>query len=132
MTERLHWGMEVNTASVTGFLRFWLLAKLRRWRPTSYRFAQEQAAIERWLGLIEQAAQLSGDLALEVTECARLIKGYGDTHKRGSENFRLIEDRVIRPVLAGTDFAAARPGRDGERPDRGPGRPGRRGADALP
>jgi indolepyruvate ferredoxin oxidoreductase beta subunit len=100
-TDRLHWGMEVNTASVTGFLRFWLLAKLRRWRPKSHRFAQEQAAIESWLGLIQQAAQLSGDLALEVAECARLIKGYGDTHKRGSENFRLIEDRVIRPVLAG-------------------------------
>ena len=100
-TDRLHWGMEVNTASVTGFLRFWLLAKLRRWRPKSHRFAQEQAAIESWLGLIQQSAQLSGDLALEVAECARLIKGYGDTHKRGSENFRLIEDRVIRPVLAG-------------------------------
>jgi indolepyruvate ferredoxin oxidoreductase beta subunit len=100
-TDRLHWGMEVNTASVTGFLRFWMLAKLRRWRPKSWRFAQEQAAIESWLGLIQEAAQLSGDLALEVTECARLIKGYGDTHKRGTWNFRLIEDRVIRPVLAG-------------------------------
>jgi indolepyruvate ferredoxin oxidoreductase beta subunit len=100
-TDRLHWGMEVNTASVTGFLRFWLLAKLRRWRPKSYRFAQEQDAIESWLGLIQQSAQLSGDLALEVAECARLIKGYGDTHKRGSENFRQIEDRVVRPVLAG-------------------------------
>ena len=97
----LHWGMEINTASVTGFLRFWLLAKLRRWRPRSYRFAQEQPAIDQWLGLIQEAAQLSGDLALEVTECARLIKGYGDTHKRGSDNFRLIETRVIRPVLAG-------------------------------
>jgi indolepyruvate ferredoxin oxidoreductase beta subunit len=100
-TDRLHWGMEVNTASVTGFLRFWLLAKLRRWRPKSYRFAQEQDAIESWLGLVQQSAQLSSDLALEVAECARLIKGYGDTHKRGSENFRQIEDRVVRPVLAG-------------------------------
>src|SRR5262249_10755319 len=31
----------------------------------------------------------------------RLIKGYGDTHKRGTGNFALIEERVIRPVLAG-------------------------------
>ena len=99
--DRMHWGMEVNTASVTGFLRFWLLAKLRRWRPRSYRFAEEQRAIESWLGLVNEAAQLSGDLALEVAECARLIKGYGDTHKRGSANYRLIETRVIRPVLAG-------------------------------
>ena len=35
------------------------------------------------------------------TECARLIKGYGDTHKRGSDNYRTIEERVIRPALAG-------------------------------
>ena len=49
--ERVHWGMEVNSASVSGFLRFWLLAKLRRWRPRSYRFQEEQAAIEAWLAL---------------------------------------------------------------------------------
>src|SRR5215468_973892 len=97
---RLHWGMEVNSASVSGFLRFWLLAKLRGWRPKSYRFQQEQRAIEAWLRLIVEAARLSGDLALEVAECARLIKGYGDTLKRGSANY-LIETRIIRPILAG-------------------------------
>ena len=98
---RLHWGMEVNSASVSGFLRFWLLAKLRGWRPKSYRFQQEQRAIEAWLRLVTEAARLSSDLALEVAECARLIKGYGDTLKRGSANYRLIEARVIRPILAG-------------------------------
>ena len=93
--------MEVNSASISGFLRFWLLAKLRRWRPKTYRFEQEQRAIEAWLALIVEAARVSGELALEVAECARLIKGYGDTHKRGSANYRLIETRVIRPVLEG-------------------------------
>lgn len=99
--DRAHWGMEVNTASVSGYLRFWLLAKLRRWRPKSYRFATEQRAIEAWLALIAQAAPISADLALEIAECARLIKGYGDTLKRGSTNYRLIETRVIRPALMG-------------------------------
>jgi indolepyruvate ferredoxin oxidoreductase beta subunit len=101
LIDRVHWGMEVNTASVSGFLRFWLLAKLRWWRPRSYRYQEEQRAIEAWLGLIVEAARLSGDLALEVAECARLIKGYGDTHKRGSASYRLIEARIIQPVLAG-------------------------------
>jgi indolepyruvate ferredoxin oxidoreductase beta subunit len=99
--DRVHWAMEVNTASVSGFMRFWLLAKLRAWRPRSYRFQEEQRAIEAWLALIGEAARLSVDLALEITECARLIKGYGDTHKRGTANYRLIEMRIIRPVLAG-------------------------------
>jgi indolepyruvate ferredoxin oxidoreductase beta subunit len=98
---RVHWGMEVKTTSITGYLRFWLLAKLRRLRPRSYRYMQEQAAIEAWLALVAEAAKLSPELALEVAECARLIKGYGDTHKRGTNNYRLIEERVIRPALAG-------------------------------
>jgi len=99
---RVYCGMEVKTTSVTGYLRFWLLAKLRRWRPRSHRFREEQGGIESWLGLIAQAATLSADLALEIAECARLIKGYGDTHKRGTDNYRRIEERVILPALAGT------------------------------
>lgn len=98
---RVYFGMEVKTTSINGFLRFWLLAKLKRFRPRSHRFQEEQAAIEAWLALIADAARRSPELALEVAECARLIKGYGDTHKRGSVNYRAIEERVIRPVLAG-------------------------------
>jgi indolepyruvate ferredoxin oxidoreductase beta subunit len=101
MIERVHWAMEVNSASVSGFLRIWVLAKLRRWRPRSYRYQVEQRAIEAWLALIGEAARLSGDLALEVAECARLIKGYGDTHKRGTANYRLIETRIVQPAVAG-------------------------------
>jgi len=99
---RVYWEMEIKTTSVTGYLRFWLLAKLRRFRPRSHRFQEEQKAIQSWLGLIAEAANLSSDLALEVAECARLIKGYGDTHKRGSASFSAIEARVIAPALAGT------------------------------
>jgi len=99
---RAQWGMEVNTASVSGYLRFRLLAKLRRWRPKSYRYEVEQRAIEDWLALIVEAAPLSAELALEIAECARLIKGYGDTHKRGTANYHLIETRVIRPALLGS------------------------------
>ena len=98
---RVYFGMEIEATSITGFLRFLMLAKLRRLRPYAYRFKQEQAQIESWLGLIAEAARHPGALALEVTECARLIKGYGDTHARGLANYRTIEARVIRPALAG-------------------------------
>ena len=98
---KIYFGMELKTTTVWGYLRFWSLAKLRRFRPKSWRFAEEQAAIESWLALIAAAAQLSGDLALEVAECARLIKGYGDTWKRGSANYQTILARIIGPVLQG-------------------------------
>jgi indolepyruvate ferredoxin oxidoreductase beta subunit len=98
---RAHWGMAVNTTSISGYLRFYILAKLRRLRPRTWRFQEEQRAIEAWLHRIAEAAPLSAELAIEIAECARLIKGYGDTHKRGSENYRLIETELMRPALAG-------------------------------
>ena len=98
---RAHWGMEINTASITGFARFAMLAKLRRFRPYSWRYREEQRKIENWLSLIRRAAQLSAPLAIEVAECARLIKGYGDTHKRGAANYRTVVAEVVEPSLAG-------------------------------
>ncbi len=98
---RAHWGMEINTGSVLGYARFFLLAKLRGYRPKTFRYQEEQRAIEAWLRMIAQAASLSADLALEIAECARLIKGYGDTHKRGTANYRQIEREVMVPALAG-------------------------------
>jgi indolepyruvate ferredoxin oxidoreductase beta subunit len=98
---RIYFGMEINSTSISGYLRFLMLAKLRRLRPYGHRYAQEQTQIESWLGLIIEAARLSAELVLEVVECARLIKGYGDTHARGISNYQTIETRVIRPALAG-------------------------------
>jgi len=100
-SDKLHWGMEINTNSVSGYLRFLVLARLRRFRPRSYRYHQEQAAIDAWLALIIAAAAKSPALAFEIVECARLIKGYGDTLKRGAANYATIERQVIQPVLAG-------------------------------
>ena len=97
----VYFGMELKTTTVWGYMRFWALAKLHRWRPKSWRYAEEQILIEAWLARLLAAAKLSPDLALEVAECARLIKGYGDTWKRGAANYATIEARVIAPVLEG-------------------------------
>jgi indolepyruvate ferredoxin oxidoreductase beta subunit len=98
---RIYFGMEINSTSISGYLRFLMLAKLRRLRPYGYRYAQEQKQIESWLGLIVQATRRSLELGLEVAECARLIKGYGDTYARGLSNYRAIEAGLICPALAG-------------------------------
>jgi indolepyruvate ferredoxin oxidoreductase beta subunit len=98
---RAHYAMAVNTRSITGYLRFAMLAKLRPLRRKTFRFRQEQEAIVAWLGLIQQAATLSADLAIELAECAGLIKGYGDTHRRGRANYDAIAGQVIAPALHG-------------------------------
>ena len=98
---KVYFSMHVRTTTVLGFARLRLLAGLRWWRPHTYRYVEEQAEIERWLTQIRAAAPLSVDLAREIAECARLIKGYGDTYKRGLGNYRRITDEVIAPALAG-------------------------------
>jgi indolepyruvate ferredoxin oxidoreductase beta subunit len=97
----VYFGMELKTTTLWGYLRFWGLAKLKPFRPKSWRYAEEQAVIEAWLGRIVGAARLSAGFAGEVVECARLIKGYGDTWKHGFSNYQTIEARVIAPVLEG-------------------------------
>jgi indolepyruvate ferredoxin oxidoreductase beta subunit len=104
---RVYFGMQIQTTSVFGYVRFLMLAKLRPLRRYGIRYAEEQAQIEGWLRLVLDAAERSPELALEVAECARLIKGYGDTFARGLRNYQAIEARVIRPALAG-DIAPGR------------------------
>src|SRR5579885_1303136 len=99
---RVHFGMEINSTSILGYLRFLMLAKLRPLRPYGHRYRQEQQAIEARLALIVEAARHSTEFALEVAECARLIKGYGDTHARGSAHYAAIEAPGHRPPLAVT------------------------------
>lgn len=94
-------GMAVKTTTITGFLKLWLLAKLKWWRPHSYRWQIEQANIEEWLEMVKAASALNADFAVEVAELARLIKGYGSTYRRGMGNFSAIAEALVRPLLTG-------------------------------
>jgi indolepyruvate ferredoxin oxidoreductase beta subunit len=98
---RAHFAMAVNSRSISGYSRFALLAKLRPLRRKTFRFQKEREAIEAWLRLIVEAAARSGELAVEIAECAGLVKGYGDTHRRGSGNYDQIVRHVVMPALAG-------------------------------
>jgi len=99
--DRCNFGLHLKSTTVTGYLRLRLLAGLRRWRRGTYRYSEEQIAIHAWLEDVKATLSLSRSLAMETVECARLIKGYGETHRRGSENFKAIRDQVIAPALSG-------------------------------
>jgi len=88
-------GMHIKTSGVLGWLLVRSLAWLRPWRPMSYRYREEQQLIERWLALVAEAAKRDATLALEIAECARLIKGYGETHRRGKANFLALVDALV-------------------------------------
>ena len=93
LTHRLNVGMHIQSSSVTGFLLLRLLAALRPLRRLSARYAEEQALIERWLAAIARAP--TAELALEIALCGRLIKGYGDTNRRGKANFLRILETLV-------------------------------------
>jgi len=94
-------GMHVKTSGVLGYLMVRSLAWLKPWRPYSFRYREEQALIGRWLASVGAAAARSPALALEVAQCATLLKGYGETHRRGKANFLAIMDALVdNPAVA--------------------------------
>ena len=88
-------GMHIKTSGVLGYLMVRSLAWLKPWRPHSYRFQEEQQLIERWLARVRDAAGRSLPVAMEVAACATLLKGYGETHRRGKGNFLAIMDALV-------------------------------------
>jgi indolepyruvate ferredoxin oxidoreductase beta subunit len=101
--------MRVRSDTVSGFLRLFLIARLRRWRPRSLRFAEEQVAIEAWLGRITAAASRGEHaLALEIAACARLLKGYGETHRRGRQGFAMVMAHAVDTARPGDPASAGR------------------------
>jgi len=97
LTER---GRVVTTSSLSGFLLLYAIAGLRRFRRASLRFAVEDARIEAWLTEIARIATINPALAIEVAQCQRLVKGYGDTHERGWKSFTTLMAVVARAGAA--------------------------------
>jgi indolepyruvate ferredoxin oxidoreductase, beta subunit len=95
------WPLKVTTTRLSGFLRLKALAALKGWRPRTLRFAEEEAWLERWLGLVDRTLAVSPAAAREVVASAALARGYADTYKRGLANWCKIMDGVVEPMLAG-------------------------------
>ena len=97
-------GRIVRTTSVPGFLMMYMLAAMKPWRRSTLRYRSEDAKIRGWLERIQAIAPADYELALEIAECQRLVKGYGDTYERGFENFNIIMGVIEQ--LRGTGTAA--------------------------
>ena len=96
----------VRTNSVGGFMMFYLMAKLRRFRRSSLVYQQERAHIEEWLSAVRDAQQTDYTLAVELARCGRLIKGYGKTRERGSGNMQRILGAFRRQPTLSSDAVA--------------------------
>jgi indolepyruvate ferredoxin oxidoreductase beta subunit len=104
--------VKLRTSSVTGFLALRLTAALKPLRRRSARFIEEQALIERWLGALKRLgfAALDADLSMEIVQCARLVRGYGETWRRSRAAFVNILDTLVeneQAVAKGADALKA-------------------------
>lgn len=103
-------GQHVRTTTVLGFLRVWLLARLRALRPSSLRRQREFALLDRWEETVRAAAGLDEGLACEVAELGNVVKGYGEVRRRLSGALARLLDEEVRPGIeadrrAGAGFA---------------------------
>ncbi len=99
--DKLHVGLHIKTTSVYGYHLMRAMAWMKRFRRRSLRFKEEQDAIESWLKAMADATTMDLTLAHEIAECARLIKGYSDTHRRGLGSYNSIMQTFVTPALAG-------------------------------
>jgi indolepyruvate ferredoxin oxidoreductase beta subunit len=95
----------VRTTTVLGYLRVWLIGRLRRLRPISYRAHQENERMTRWLAVVRRCAAWDPALAREVAHAGQLVKGYGDVRRRMTGHL----ERLLTATLA----AAEKASRDG-------------------
>lgn len=84
-------GRRIRTDSLPFFLLLHLLGGMRRFRRSLLRHVQEAEHRNAWLAEAYRHLATDYDLATEIVECRRLVKGYSDTHVRGLSKF----DRVL-------------------------------------
>ena len=97
----LNIGISLRTSTIWGFLVLWLLSCLKFLRPIGSRWREEQERIDEWVGDVRRAIGIDMDLAKSVVELARLIKGYGETHQRGVQNYMRIRQGLVTKALDG-------------------------------
>ncbi|MEK7204001.1 MAG: indolepyruvate oxidoreductase subunit beta family protein, partial [candidate division NC10 bacterium] len=91
-------GQTVESTSFPGFLRLWLVTRLRPLRPISHRFAHEHAVISEYLHAVERYAGLDLDLGCAVARLAQVVKGYGNVRRRTLRQFAQVLREIVAPL----------------------------------
>lgn len=99
-------GRFLQSGTLSGFLMLYSLSGMRRFRRSTLRHEAEAQVLDEWLELICQTAPVDYDLAVEIVNCRRLIKGYSDTHERGTSKYHRLLDAARQ--LRGQADAASR------------------------
>ncbi len=98
-SKKLTVGQKPITTSFSGFLRLWLVTKLKFMRPYSYRYHKEHSLIKKYKSNVEKFARLNYELGCLVAKSAEMIKGYGGVRRRSMDAFKRFLDNIITPLV---------------------------------
>jgi indolepyruvate ferredoxin oxidoreductase beta subunit len=100
-------GWQLPSSHLGVFLLLYTMAGLRRFRRGMFGYQQVHAQIANWLTSIQVVAPVNLQLACEVAECGRLVKGYGETRQRTSAQLAEILGRIRQQPDIQPDQVAA-------------------------
>jgi len=83
-------GRNVSTNKIWGYCFLSALARLRRWRRKTLRYAVQQRHIQDWLDAIAETAADDYEGAVALAESIEIVRGYGDTYERGLTRYRAM------------------------------------------
>ena len=87
-----------TTTSFSGFLRLWLMTKMKFMRPGSYRFKKERALMDKYKESTLYYAGLDYKLGSLVARSGSMVKGYGKVRRRTIKAFYRFIDNIIFPL----------------------------------
>ena len=96
-----HVGLHIRSTSLWGYLMLRAMARLRPWRRSSLRFAEEHAAIDGWWAALSALAPQSPAMGQALAQLPQVLKGYGETQRRGREHYERLWTQCVAPALAG-------------------------------
>ncbi len=100
-------GRLVSTNKFGGFLMLSIMARCKRWRRGTYRYAMQSMMIGDWLNRVRVTLGEDYDAALAIAACIEIVRGYGDTWERGHTRYQAIIAAAGR-AKAGTQATITR------------------------
>ena len=91
-------GQKPVTTSLGGFIRLWLITKLKFTRPWSYRYRKEHELLKKYKSAVLYYTRLDYQLGCLVSKSGSVIKGYGNVRRRTIDTFERFLDNVIAPL----------------------------------
>ncbi len=91
-------GQTPVTNSFSGYLRMWMLTKIKFMRPHSFRYNKEYRLIKRYTEAVIKYSEYDYKLASLVAGSVQMVKGYGRVRRRTMDAFYRYLGNIIAPL----------------------------------